>query len=212
MKNKNEYFLKNCFDEIEIYNHLFIEYNSKLAEHLLICPLCREYSEKLAAKGKSTEHHKMPASANNTLKSIIENIEIKNIIRPKTFEPFQIWNTKIPEKYYNEDSSVFPKIIVIIENTKFNNIIKAVPISTDIQYASDRDIIVSGKLSDLKYDYMIQSWLVINVLTASLLMTTYSRSLVVKHKSSSSLNFNDKYTFGLVKRSEILIFWLSLIN
>ncbi|HPN30748.1 MAG TPA: hypothetical protein PKY81_07305 [bacterium] len=164
---KNEYFYRNCFDEIEIYNHLFLENNPEITEHLKICPQCREYAEILSKQGVLLTDKKY-SGATAKLKNIIKDVENIKLPKPERFEPYQIWNTIISENYKLIKPEFFPKLIVITEKSKINGIIKCAAISADIQYASQRDIIISGSLSPLQYDFMIQLWLNMNILASQL--------------------------------------------
>lgn len=79
---------------------------------------------------------------------------------PKAFAMGQIWSTKqsmiIGDQEFIADE---PKILVILESQNHDiGIVTGVPISSELLYAAQYDLLVKGENSPLGFDFMVEVW------------------------------------------------------
>jgi hypothetical protein len=145
---------------------------SDVSGHLRECPSCTETSKILESERKAFESRDgfrllVPADVRSV--SATRAAHFRNLMElhaPRRLQAGQIWATT-PQGDSAEGESVaaamVPRLVIVI-GTEFeitderHPAVAALPVSLDLAYQADRDLLVPEAVSPLGYPFMVETW------------------------------------------------------
>ncbi len=146
-----------------------------IRSHVDSCPNCTQTLEHLLNFVESVQLHAQNGSPDQVIPEDLKNMfaerslqfqQLLHLARPEKYRFGQIWTTKLwdeDQRESSEENNVSLRIIVLLEDESDSSVsgepfLVAAPISVDIAYRSNYDLLVYEQESSLGYPFMIEVW------------------------------------------------------